>query len=78
MQHPHHAKVTPKFCKQYAQVGKVIQKAMTEFKNEVRNGEFPGTEFTPYKLRSRDRKIFIEMLGKAGFLDAVHRMKAYK
>lgn len=23
MQHPHHAKVTPKFCKQYAAVGKV-------------------------------------------------------
>lgn len=25
MQHPHHAKVTPKFCKQYAAVGNVIQ-----------------------------------------------------
>lgn len=25
MQHPHHAKVTPKFCKQYAAVGAVIQ-----------------------------------------------------
>ena len=23
MQHPHHAKVTPKFCKQYATVGQV-------------------------------------------------------
>ena len=23
MQHPHHAKVTPKFCKQYAAVGQV-------------------------------------------------------
>lgn len=23
MQHPHHAKVTPKFCKQYAAVGEV-------------------------------------------------------
>ena len=25
MQHPHHAKVTPKFCKQYSAVGAVIQ-----------------------------------------------------
>lgn len=25
MQHPHHAKVTPKFCKQYSAVGRVIQ-----------------------------------------------------
>lgn len=24
MQHPHHAKVTPKFCKQYAAVGEVL------------------------------------------------------
>jgi 3-methyl-2-oxobutanoate hydroxymethyltransferase len=24
MQHPHHAKVTPKFCKQYGAVGEVI------------------------------------------------------
>jgi 3-methyl-2-oxobutanoate hydroxymethyltransferase len=23
MQHPHHAKVTPKFCKQYGAVGEV-------------------------------------------------------
>jgi hypothetical protein len=27
MQHPHHAKVTPKFCKQYSAVGAVIQQA---------------------------------------------------
>lgn len=78
MQHPHHAKVTPKFCKQYAQVGKTVQKAMTDFKNEVGNKEFPGNAFTPYKLRSRDRKIFIEMLGKAGFLDAVQGMKVLR
>lgn len=25
MQHPHHAKVTPKFCKQYSAVGRIIQ-----------------------------------------------------
>ena len=25
LQHPHHAKVTPKFCKQFGNVGTVIQ-----------------------------------------------------
>ncbi|THF95464.1 hypothetical protein TEA_007726 [Camellia sinensis var. sinensis] len=30
MQHPHHAKVTPKFCKQYGQVGDVINKALSD------------------------------------------------
>ncbi|XP_028121548.1 uncharacterized protein LOC114318788 [Camellia sinensis] len=42
MQHPHHAKVTPKFCKQYGQVGDVINKALSEYKEEVTNGSFPG------------------------------------
>jgi 3-methyl-2-oxobutanoate hydroxymethyltransferase len=36
MQHPHHAKVTPKFCKQYAAVGAVIQDALQHYKEEVR------------------------------------------
>ena len=31
MQHPHHAKVTPKFCKKYAAVGEVIQGALHEY-----------------------------------------------
>ncbi|KFM28073.1 3-methyl-2-oxobutanoate hydroxymethyltransferase [Auxenochlorella protothecoides] len=35
MQHPHHAKVTPKFCKQYAAVGEVIQGALSAFQAEL-------------------------------------------
>lgn len=30
MQHPHHAKVTPKFCKQYGAVGEVSWKLPTD------------------------------------------------
>ncbi len=37
MQHPHHAKVTPKFSKQYAHVGQVIHKALVQFKEEARH-----------------------------------------
>ena len=33
LQHPHHAKVTPKFCKQFAQVGTVIQDALTQYRH---------------------------------------------
>ncbi len=35
MQHPHYVKVTPKFCKQYANVGTVIQKALQSYRDEV-------------------------------------------
>ena len=35
MQHPHHAKVTPKFCKQYAAVGAAIQEALQSYAEEV-------------------------------------------
>ena len=35
MQHPHHAKVTPKFCKQYAAVGAAIQDALQAYAEEV-------------------------------------------
>lgn len=35
MQHPHYVKVTPKFCKQYASVGTVIQEALQSYKDEV-------------------------------------------
>lgn len=35
MQHPHHAKVTPKFCKQYAAVGSAIQEALQQYRAEV-------------------------------------------
>ena len=35
MQHPHHAKVTPKFCKQYAAVGAIIQEGLQQYRAEV-------------------------------------------
>ena len=38
MQHPHHAKVTPKFCKQYGAIGTAIQIALQQYRDEVRQG----------------------------------------
>ena len=35
MQHPHYAKVTPKFCKQYAAIGAAINAGLTAYRDEV-------------------------------------------
>ncbi|KAG8486345.1 hypothetical protein CXB51_019826 [Gossypium anomalum] len=66
LQHPHHAKVTPKFCKQYACVGDVIKKALSEYKEEVNNGLFPGPSHTPYKMNPDDVNGFFKELEKLG------------
>lgn len=67
MQHPHHAKVTPKFCKQYGNVGEVVQKALQDYKSEVSNGAFPSEQFSPYKLKESESAEFLEQLDSAGF-----------
>ncbi|XP_024018870.1 3-methyl-2-oxobutanoate hydroxymethyltransferase 2, mitochondrial isoform X2 [Morus notabilis] len=66
LQHPHHAKVTPKFCKQYAQVGDVVNKALLEYKKEVTNGSFPGPAHTPYEISPSDVGDFSNELQKLG------------
>ncbi|CAN4120086.1 unnamed protein product [Withania somnifera] len=70
MQHPHHAKVTPKFCKQFGHVGDVINKALLEYKEEVTNGSFPGSAHSPYKIGAADLDGFLSKLQKLGFGDA--------
>ncbi|CAN6566195.1 unnamed protein product [Malus baccata var. baccata] len=67
MQHPHHAKVTPKFCKQFAHVGEVINKALVEYKEEVTSGTFPGAAHSPYKISAADVDGFSSELQKLGF-----------
>ncbi|XP_057980185.1 3-methyl-2-oxobutanoate hydroxymethyltransferase 1, mitochondrial-like [Malania oleifera] len=66
LQHPHHAKVTPKFCKQFGHVGLVINKALLEFKEEVMNGSFPGPAYSPYKISAADVDSFSNELQKLG------------
>ncbi|XP_057533627.1 3-methyl-2-oxobutanoate hydroxymethyltransferase 2, mitochondrial-like [Amaranthus tricolor] len=70
LQHPHHAKVTPKFCKQYAQVGTVIDKALLEYKEEVTTGTFPGTTHSPYKISKSDVNGFLDELKHMGLDNA--------
>ena len=58
--------VTPKFCKQYARVGDVINKAHLEYKEEVTNGSFPGPSHSPYKMNAEDVNGFSKELEKLG------------
>lgn len=66
MQHPHHAKVTPKFCKQYAAVGSVIQGALTKYHQEVVAGEFPTEAFSPYTMAEGEAHDLLKALEKEG------------
>eukprot|EP00283_Hemiselmis_rufescens_P007014 CAMPEP_0173422892 /NCGR_PEP_ID=MMETSP1357-20121228/3417_1 /TAXON_ID=77926 /ORGANISM="Hemiselmis rufescens, Strain PCC563" /LENGTH=408 /DNA_ID=CAMNT_0014385947 /DNA_START=254 /DNA_END=1476 /DNA_ORIENTATION=+ len=63
MQHPHHAKVTPKFCKQYSAVGATINAALTTYVDEVRAREFPGTKYSPYKMAKGELDLFNAQMG---------------
>ena len=67
MQHPHHAKVTPKFCKQYGQVGAAIQEALGQYAAEVAAKEFPSKKFSPYKMTQGEGTAFLEELRRHGF-----------
>eukprot|EP00892_Ulva_mutabilis_P002396 jgi/Ulvmu1/12157/UM085_0021.1 len=70
MSHPHHQQVTPKFCKQYAQVGLLINDALTEFRRDVETGGFPGKSFSPYKMAVDELRLFVNSLDNAGLSDA--------
>ncbi|KAL3690633.1 hypothetical protein R1sor_004284 [Riccia sorocarpa] len=70
MQHPHYAKVTPKFCKKYALIGEVINSALEEYQKEVTSGEFPSAAHSPYKLEKDQLEPFLLGLQKNGFHDA--------
>ncbi|KAJ1281916.1 hypothetical protein BS78_03G009900 [Paspalum vaginatum] len=70
LQHRHHAKVTPKFCKQFGNVGDVINKALSEYKQEVETRTFPGPSHTPYKITPMDVDGFATALQKMGLSGA--------
>lgn len=62
--------VTPKFCKQYAHVGDVISKALSQYKEEVENRSFPSAVYTPYKISEADVDGFSNELQKMGLNEA--------
>jgi 3-methyl-2-oxobutanoate hydroxymethyltransferase len=62
--------VTPKFCKQFANVGSVINKALSDYKQEVETRSFPGPSHTPYKITATDVDGFANALQKMGLGEA--------
>ncbi|TVU22965.1 hypothetical protein EJB05_32688, partial [Eragrostis curvula] len=65
-QSKNHSKVTPKFCKQFANIGAVINEALTEYRQEVEARSFPGPTYTPYKIPSADVEVFANALQTTG------------
>ncbi|XP_039162915.1 cytochrome P450 CYP749A22-like [Eucalyptus grandis] len=66
LQHPHHAKVSPKFYKPYAQVGDVIKRALLEYKEEVTSSSFPSPAHSPYAISPADANGLLEELQNLG------------
>lgn len=56
--------VTPKFCKQYAQVGLVVNEALQQYKEDVEAGVFPGPQFSPYKMSQQELDKLAENLSR--------------
>jgi len=66
MQHPHHAKVTPKFCKPFGQVGTIVQHALQDYRKEVTARVFPGPEHTPYRMGDGEANKLVQLLKQEG------------
>eukprot|EP01018_Ginkgo_biloba_P004696 Gb_23236 [translate_table: standard] len=76
MQHPHHAKVTPKFCKQYGHIGVAISKALSEYREEVSSRLFPSHAHTPYRIDRLDVDAFVNELQRRGLREAANAVGA--
>lgn len=48
----------------------MINKGLTEFKEEVNNGAFPGATYSPYKISFSDIDGFFKALQSLGFEQA--------
>ncbi|KAG0585026.1 hypothetical protein KC19_3G252000 [Ceratodon purpureus] len=76
MQHPHYVKVTPKFSKQYASLGNVIQDALSQYREEVSSKAFPSPVHTPYRIDDEQTSAFLEALEKRGLHEAADAAQA--
>ncbi|GBF91153.1 3-methyl-2-oxobutanoate hydroxymethyltransferase mitochondrial [Raphidocelis subcapitata] len=76
MSHPHHAKVTPKFCKRYAEVGATIQLALAQYREEVSARTFPGLRYSPYTIKAHEVEALEGELAAAGLPDVAAAVRA--
>lgn len=69
LSHPHHHNVAPKFCKSFANLGPLIDEAIRSYCDEVRNGQFPCAQYSPYSISDdqfREVERFSESLAEKG------------
>jgi len=64
LQHPHHKKFCPKFCKQYVDVGALTRNGLEAFRREVKEGLFPSQEHSPYAMPEQEVKAFQRALAE--------------
>ena len=70
LQHPHHAAVVPKFCKRYANVSEIIQKALAEYVSDVQSKAFPSVQYSPYVIPDDELSALRKTLRGNGYLNA--------
>lgn len=56
--HPHHEHFAPRFCKQYAQVGRAIQTALAAYRDDVTERRFPSPQHAPYTIDGEQWRRF--------------------
>eukprot|EP00238_Polyblepharides_amylifera_P000652 CAMPEP_0196570932 /NCGR_PEP_ID=MMETSP1081-20130531/1094_1 /TAXON_ID=36882 /ORGANISM="Pyramimonas amylifera, Strain CCMP720" /LENGTH=287 /DNA_ID=CAMNT_0041887635 /DNA_START=405 /DNA_END=1268 /DNA_ORIENTATION=- len=74
MQHPHYKAVTPKFSKQFVEVGPLIAEGLERFCQEVEQKSFPGPAHTPYKMKPQEIQDFLDLLQKCGHVDVAEKV----
>ena len=62
MNHPHHEKHVPSFCKKYADLGPQIHSALTSYIADVRSGSFPTDQYAPYKMSADEQGQFEHLM----------------
>ena len=55
---------TPKFVKKYADIGVELQRAFTEYSEDIRKGRFPDDSEHTYKISEEETKKLMEILDK--------------
>lgn len=58
MTHPHHVKVTPKFCKRFAEAGAEIHRGLVDYRTAVKQRRFPTASYAPYQLPDAEWERF--------------------
>jgi 3-methyl-2-oxobutanoate hydroxymethyltransferase len=66
MMHPLYATVAPKFSKQFAHIGPLVDEAIRAYSEEVRSAAFPSEVFSPYRIPDAELEAFEKYASAAG------------